>query len=400
MATETIYALFQTVSDAERAIGALIDHGIDRGNIGVVARRAAEQDESVRVRGAYERVVQPDAAGIGEPVVSYEQKPTVTPPAAYGDTLDPVNGEDTPANVESVGKEGVTTTTAADAGVGAAIGSGFGLLAGILASAAALTIPGFGLVLAGGAFAAGVGATLATGAAGAIAGGVAGYLRDMGMNEAAAASYAERINEGDYLISVTADTSGYDEVRRLLYKYNAVSVDLDIDQADRGPERVWEEGQPTAASLAGSEATAPNTVTAPPIAQDSWTGLQTDETVDPVTGRVDLAGDPLPDYPVTEPRKIGEPTYKIGPNYAPHDGASIEDLPQEIAPPTPVGRLGSPAPVRRIVTEEPDGTPIIPAREIEEVPPSAWRDPAVDVARAETAIDHDAEVDEAVQHYD
>jgi len=379
MATETLYALFQTVADAERAIGALMDHGIDRNNIGVVARRVAEQDEAARVRSGYNRVDQTDA--LGDSVAAYTPRSTMTPPVGFEDT-EALSENDTPRNVESVGKEGITTTTGADAGVGAAIGSGVGLLTGLLASAAALTIPGFGLVLAGGAFAAGIGATVATTAAGAIAGGVAGYLRDMGMDEAAAASYAERVTEGDYLISVTADTSAYDDVRRILYKYNAVGVDLDINQADRGPTSAWDANE--------TIATAPN----------AWNA---DETIDPSTGRVDLA-QPSFEAPAVSRASLAEQSIDaavpIGPAYVPADRVSPGDLPPEDVPSQPLGQLGSPTPVRRIITEEPDGTPIIPAREIEEVPPSAWRDPAVDAARAQAAEDHDADVDEAVHYSD
>jgi len=396
MATETLYALFQTVADAERSIGALMDHGIDRNNIGVVARRLAEQDETARVRSGYNRVEdQTDA--LGDPVATYTPRSTMTPPVAFEET--PRNENDNPLNVESVGKEGITTTTGADAGAGAAIGSGVGLIAGLLASAAALTIPGFGLVLAGGAFAAGIGATVATTAAGAIAGGVAGYLRDMGMDEAAAASYAERVTEGDYLISVTADTSAYDDIRRILYKYNAVGVDLDINQADRGPTSAWignESIDPATATWADNQTTTTN-----PNAWDS------DETIDPAAGRTDLGVENpgtvrahLAEQAIDAGVPIGAayvPPVPIGPAYVPADRVSPGDLPPETVGSQPLGQLGSPAPVRRIITEEPDGTPIIPAREIEEVPPSAWRDPAIDAARAQAAEDHDADVDDAVR---
>jgi hypothetical protein len=340
-----------------------MDHGIDSDNIGVVTRRPAEQDEAARVRGGYSRVVDP---AVGDTVAAYEPRSSMTPPVAFDET-GPISANDTRANVEQIGKEGITTTTAADAGAGAAIGSGVGLIAGLLVSAAALTIPGFGLVLAGGAFAAGIGATVATTAAGAVAGGVAGYLRDMGMDESAAASFAERVSEGDYLLAVTAETTDYDDIRRILYKYNAVGVDLDAGQAGRGPTHVW----------------APN------------------ETIDPATGETDLAGQ-LIDAPQLERAHFAEQSIDaavpIGPAYVPADRVSPGDLPAEDIDPRPLGQLGSPSPVRRFLTEEPDGTPIIPAREIEEVPPSAWRDPAIDAARAQAAEDHDADVDDAVRY--
>ncbi len=226
MATERIYALFQDVADAERAIGALQDHGIARDAIGVVARRAAEQDEAGRVRGGYARLADQTGLEQGEPETAYMTQVGTLPPAAIASTAAPTSSVDTPANVEAVGKEGLTTTTPQDALAGAAVGTGVGLVAGILAAAAAIAIPGFGLVLGGGALAAALGAAAATTAAGAVAGGVTGYLRDMGMPEPAAQRLADRISEGDYLLTIDADSLQYDDLKQLLTKYNAVGVDI------------------------------------------------------------------------------------------------------------------------------------------------------------------------------
>lgn len=228
MAVERIYALFQDVSDAERAIGALQDHGISRNNIGVVARRAAEQDETARVHTDYTRVSDAQDLHQGEPAVTYEPRPGTLPPAALSPTITPTSAVDTPENVEAVGKEGITTTTGADAAAGAAIGGGVGLVAGLLAAAAALAVPGVGIVLSGGILATALGATAATAAAGAVAGGVAGYLTDMGMSQTAAQNYADRIHEGDYLVVIDADPSRYDDLKQLLLKYNAAGVDINV----------------------------------------------------------------------------------------------------------------------------------------------------------------------------
>ena len=58
MALQTIYALFQDVSDAERAIGALRDHGVPESSIGIAGRRPAEQDETGRDRENYTRLTE------------------------------------------------------------------------------------------------------------------------------------------------------------------------------------------------------------------------------------------------------------------------------------------------------------------------------------------------------
>ena len=77
-----------------------------------------------------------------------------------------------PGDTDAAAKHGISTTTPEDAGEGAVKGTGIGLGVGILASLAALTVPGVGLVLGGGALAAALGATALTAGAGAIAGGV------------------------------------------------------------------------------------------------------------------------------------------------------------------------------------------------------------------------------------
>ncbi len=231
MALQTIYALFQDVADAERAIGALQDHGVPAANIGVATRRAAEEDEAGRVRTGFTRLTDNAAVRQGEPEVAYAAQPGTLPPAALAPTVAPTTAVDTPLNVSTVGKEGLTTTTPQDAAAGAAVGTGVGLVTGLLAAAAALTIPGFGLVLGGGVLAAAFGAAAATTAAGAAAGGVVGYLRDMGMPEHAAASVSDRLREGDYLLTATVDPTRYDEIKQLLQKYNAVGVDINVSTA-------------------------------------------------------------------------------------------------------------------------------------------------------------------------
>ncbi|MDQ2687038.1 MAG: hypothetical protein M3Y28_04140 [Armatimonadota bacterium] len=231
MAIERIYALFQDVADAERAIGALQDHGITRDHIGVVARRPAEQDEAGRVRTDYTRVSDAQVTHQGEPAVAYEARPGTLPPAALAPTVTPSSTADTAQNVDTVGKEGITFSTPQDAAAGAAVGGGIGLVTGLLAAAAALAIPGVGIVLSGGILATALGAAAATAAAGAAVGGVAGYLTDMGMPEQAAQNVASRLKEGDYLVTVDADTERYDDIRRTLFKYNAVGVDVNVAAA-------------------------------------------------------------------------------------------------------------------------------------------------------------------------
>lgn len=235
MALQTIYALFQDVSDAERAIGALRDHGVADASIGIASRRAAEQEESGRVREHYTRLTEDETTS----AATYVPQAGTVPAAAIADTVTPRSAVDTAENVSAVGKMGITTTTPQDAAAGAAIGSGVGLVAGLLAAAAAVMIPGVGLVLGGGILAGAFGVTAATTAAGAAVGGVTGYLRDMGMPEHAAANVSDRLREGDYLMTVSVDPVRYDEVKQLLLKYNAAGVDINVNAAGERVTDVW-----------------------------------------------------------------------------------------------------------------------------------------------------------------
>lgn len=228
MANETIYALFQSVSEAERVIAALQDHGISSEHISIIARRPAEQSETEHVRQDFVRTAD-TGAETESGAVNYIEQPGAIPTAAVKGTINPTSSVDTVENVSVVANSGITVTTGQDAAAGAAVGTGIGLVAGLIAAAAAITIPGFGLVLAGGALAAAAAATVATTAAGAVAGGITGYLRDMGMPEHAVINATDRLMEGDYLIAITAETTNYDSIKKTLVKYNAVSVDTSAD---------------------------------------------------------------------------------------------------------------------------------------------------------------------------
>jgi hypothetical protein len=283
MATERIYALFQDVADAERAIGALADHGISRDAIGVVARRPAEQAEAGRVRSEFTRLSDQTGLGQGEPETTYEARPGALPPASIQSTVTPTSSVDTVDNVSAVGKSGITTTTPQDAGAGAAVGTGIGLVAGLLLAAAAIAVPGAGLVLAGGAFATALAGAAGTTVAGAIAGGVTGYLRDMGMPEHAAQNIADRLHEGDYLLTVDADTSQYDDLKMLLNKYNAVGIDSGTTTIGSPVPPAAVSGQPVA----------------PVRMEDGTYDLSESQIVDPVTTEPTLVG--------TAPRQPANP---------------------------------------------------------------------------------------------
>lgn len=115
----------------------------------------------------------------------------------------------------------ITTTTAEDAMAGAAKGAGIGLAAGTLAALAAVLIPGVGLVLGGGALALALTGVAGTAAAGAVAGGVTGYLKDQGVPPDWAHKHGEVLQGGGALITVSPTDEDVDlaTIELMLRKY-------------------------------------------------------------------------------------------------------------------------------------------------------------------------------------
>ena len=129
----------------------------------------------------------------------------------------------TAEEVEKDAATGITTTTAEDFSKGAVIGGAAGMGLGVLAGLAILFVPGLGLVAGGGALATAIAATATTGAAGALVGGLAGYMRDMGV-EGEVPDYFEQDYADDYIIvAVTPRADGLTttEIANLADKYHA-----------------------------------------------------------------------------------------------------------------------------------------------------------------------------------
>ena len=179
--SQTIYVTFPDANHAEKAVGALLDYGVLKDDITVIANNAGTLDETVDTH-----------------------------------------------TTEDSGKTGLSTTTGADAGVGAAKGAGIGLGLGVLAGLAVLAVPGFGLVLGGGALAAAIGAAGATTAAGAVAGGVTGYLKDQGLPEDSVRTYIDHLQTGGSLLTVTLPSGGVDVVsaEEIISKYDGADVNV------------------------------------------------------------------------------------------------------------------------------------------------------------------------------
>lgn len=196
----TIYASFPSVETAERAAGALIDHGVRPEDVSFVANRTFPDGEQAVVDSSDGRTVYMDANDVDE--------------------IKEVN------EAESAAKHGISTTTAADVSAGAVKGVAWGAGAGVLAAIASLFVPGVGWVLGGGTLATAVIGAAATTAAGAAAGGVYGYLRDQGLPEELIVSYTTTLTEGGAILAVNAPSGEVDQatIQALLGKYEATNV--------------------------------------------------------------------------------------------------------------------------------------------------------------------------------
>lgn len=159
----------------------------------------------------------PPAATIGSETRAWDPDPTS---ASRNDVVD-ASGD-----TEASAKHGISTTTSADAGAGALKGTAWGAGIGAVAALASVLVPGFGLVLGGGALAAAIGGFAATTGAGAIAGAVTGYLKDQGVDEHIAEHYDNAIAGGGALLAVTVPSGDVseEEANMLLNKYGATNV--------------------------------------------------------------------------------------------------------------------------------------------------------------------------------
>lgn len=174
-----IFAAFNDPEMAEKAGGALLDHG---------------------VRAEHISIVLPEGAGS----------------TGRGDNTHK------PRDGERANETGITTTTMEDAQAGAAAGAGIGLVAGTAVALAAIFVPGIGLVLGGGALALALGGMAGTTAAGAVAGGVTGFLKDQGVPSDVTDGYERVIRGGGALLTVFPSDEKIEQatIESILAKYN------------------------------------------------------------------------------------------------------------------------------------------------------------------------------------
>jgi|GEM_PF-5031481 len=127
---------------------------------------------------------------------------------------------------KSHASHGLTVTTGSDAAIGASKGVGWGLGIGVLAGIAALAVPGFGLIIGGGALATAIAGAVGTTVAGGIAGAVTGYLHDQGADSDTTTFVTERLNAGDAVLNVNIDVNRLSDLdaNTLIEKYHGNRV--------------------------------------------------------------------------------------------------------------------------------------------------------------------------------
>jgi hypothetical protein len=178
---KTVVALYDQIADANAAVRDLVDFGIARDNISLMAS---------------------DSSG------------------NYGTYF---SGQRTSAGVE----EGVEST-ASGAATGAGIGAIVGGLGGLLVGLGVLAVPGIGPVLAAGPLATAISAITGAGVgamAGGAAGGLIGALVDLGLPEETAGNYAEGVRRGGTLVTVRTEDHQAEEARRIMNRHNVVNLD-------------------------------------------------------------------------------------------------------------------------------------------------------------------------------
>ncbi len=261
-----LYATFADAALAEKAAGALLDFGVRKEDLSLVANeahgsvrgasgmtqtnmgggadtlgnRAGHDTASAgnRMAQAGDRVAGAVTGAVGATGASANYQAAGTQregladahaevagrDAGYGTTPGMTTGADDSTSMSA--KHGISTTTPEDAGEGAVKGTGIGLGVGILAAAAALLVPGVGLVLGGGALATALGGTALAAGAGAVAGGVTGYLKDQGVPGEAVQHYQTTVENGGALLSINLPSGNVDQAgaEQVLAKYGASNL--------------------------------------------------------------------------------------------------------------------------------------------------------------------------------
>jgi hypothetical protein len=221
MMRNTIYATFNDPKLAEKAAGALMDHGLRAEDLSIIQShkwRSLAAEEIAPSQPPAALFVVPNSSGMSTGMAPFGITPMVMTAEQEHDQIDDIDLE---PNMDELAKHGLSTTTPQDACLGAWKGTAWGAGVGALAALAALFVPGVGLVVGGGALATAIVAMAASAGAGAAAGAMTGYLKDQGVESHIAAEYERMINTGGAVLGATLPSGGVDECQawEVLNKY-------------------------------------------------------------------------------------------------------------------------------------------------------------------------------------
>lgn len=127
------------------------------------------------------------------------------------------------ARHEVLKEHGIDVSTGTE--VGAITGATTGGIAGLLIGLGTLLIPGLQIVAAG-EFLVAVGATVLGLAGGAIAGGLIGSLSGLGLEEARASRYSEAVSAGHIMVTVQTPQQRVQEISEMMTRFGAAEVDV------------------------------------------------------------------------------------------------------------------------------------------------------------------------------
>ena len=221
----TIYASFSDPKLAERAAGALLDHGLAPSDLTVIQSHKWRHLSATEIAPAEVPTVvtmPPNYSGLTTGFPLIESPPMVGEGSEPESVLTASAGPD----LQHQAEYGISTTTASDAAAGAISGVPWGVGIGALAALASLFIPGVGLVLGGGALAVAVAGFAATAGAGAAVGAMTGYLKDQGVESHVVASYEHAVTSGGAVLGATLPSGGVEEdvAWEVLTKYAGQNV--------------------------------------------------------------------------------------------------------------------------------------------------------------------------------
>jgi uncharacterized protein (TIGR02271 family) len=131
---------------------------------------------------------------------------------------DEIAGHETTDQVGNKADEGAAT--------GALTGGALGGITGLLVGLGTLAIPGIGPILLAGAEATAIATTLAGAGIGAVAGGLIGALIGLGIPEAKAKIYSDRVGKGSFLVMVTGTGVEIDHAANIMRHHGVEEFDV------------------------------------------------------------------------------------------------------------------------------------------------------------------------------